>query len=215
MLFRSIELWDDGIYSIRLVNPYSQRAVETIDSIRILPMDESIEDLKNPEENQVMLFDYINPETLIILDEPVKVKAQCERVGLEFERSIKDRLEREEINSKQIGSIFRYEEIVKATQKYSVFMMMNLEQEIEDYHVGYKTNIRVYENTNFYKNFDLLEKDFSKWKKEKKRIILFAGVKARGERLVDELDERGIVATYSHDLQDVILPGSVDRKSVV
>ena len=204
-----IELWDDEIDSIRIVNPYSQRSVEKTNAIHILPMEESIFDSEESVENNVMLLDYIHPDTLIIIDEPTKVREQCERVVSEFETSVKDRLEREEINAKQIRSIFCYEEILIMLKKYSLFLMMNLEHEIEDYTIGYKTSFHIYENTNFYKSFELLEKDLEKWKNENKRIVIFAGVKARGERLVDELGERGILCTYSSDLKEPIAPGQV------
>ncbi len=204
-----IELWDDEIDSIRSVNPYSQRSIEKVDDIKILPMGEKLDQAEDQLENKVMLLDYIDSETLIIIDEPIKVREKCENVYLEFETSIKDKLENEEIRSDQIESIFNYEEILIMFKKHKTFIMMNLEQRIDDYNLVYKTNFKVYENVEFYKNFDLLEKAVETWKKEKKRIILFAGIKARALRLVDELEERGIVCSYSNNLSSPIMPGQV------
>lgn len=204
-----IELWDDEIDSIRSVNPYSQRSIDKEDQVRILPMEEQLDGADDSLENNVMLLDYIHPDTIIIIDEPIKVRDKCERVNVEFETSIKDRLENKEIESNQISAIFNYEEILLMFKKYKIFIMMNLEHKIEDYDIVYKTSFKIYENTTFYKSFELLEKDLKMWKKSKKRIILFAGVQARALRLVDELEERGISCSYSNNLTDPIVPGQV------
>ncbi len=204
-----IELWDDEIDSIRMVNPYSQRSIEKIDEIRILPMDEGIKDPHKMLDNEVMLLDYIQPDTLLMIDEPIKVREQCEKTNLAFQRNIKDRLGREQTNEKQIQSIFSYEDILEMIKKHQILLLMNLQQNIKDYEINYHGKFSVYENTAFHKNLNLLEKDLKQWKDEKKRMILFAGVRARGERLVDELEERGIRATYSHDLKDPVMPGQV------
>lgn len=203
-----IELWDDEIDSIRSVNPYSQRSIDKENTVRILPMEEQLEEADDLGNN-VMLLDYIHPETIIIIDEPMKVKEKCKQVNFEFETSIKDRLETEEIKSEQIKSIFNYEEILLMFKKHKTFIMMNLEYNLEDYDVVYNTSFEVYENMVFYKNLDLLEKDLKVWKESKKRIILFAGVQARALRLVDELEERGIRCSYSNNLTDAIVPGQV------
>lgn len=204
-----LELWDDEIDSIRTVNPYSQRSIQKENHIKILPMDEQIDRLGNELANNVMLLDYINPETLIIIDEPAKVREKCEQVYQEFEISVKDKLESKEMNPNQICSIFNYEEILIMLKKYKTFIMMNLEHKVEDYDVSYKANFKVYENIAFYKNFDLLERDVGAWKKEKKRIILFAGIKARALRLVEELEERGISCSYSNDVTEPLVPGQI------
>ncbi|HHX63053.1 MAG TPA: transcription-repair coupling factor [Epulopiscium sp.] len=200
-----IELWDDEIDSIRTVNPFSQRSIEKEEYVKILPMNEQLDQ----SENNVMLLDYIDPETLIIIDEPVKVKAKCEQVNFEFETSIKDKLESEEITPSQIISIFNWEEILLMFKKHKTFIMMNLEHTAEDYEIAYQCSFRVHENIEFYKNFDLLERDIGTWKKQKKRIILFAGIKARALRLVEELEERGIICSYSNDLTEPVIPGQV------
>lgn len=204
-----IELWDDEIDSIRSVNPYSQRSIDKEDRVRILPMEEQLDGSSDTAENNVMLLDYINPKTLIVIDEPLKIRDTCERVTFEFETSIKDRLENEQIEPEQIRSIFNYEQILMMIKKHGTFIMMNLEHKVDDYKVVYTTSFEVYENTAFYKNFELLEKDIRKWKKDKKRTILFAGVQARALRLVDELEERGIMCSYSNNLADPIVPGQV------
>lgn len=201
-----IELWDDEIDSIRTVNPYSQRSIEKEDLVRILPMKE---DLTMAGERLVTLLDYIAKDSLIIIDEPDKIKKTCNLVNQEFELSIKNRLENNDIKSNDIKSIFSYEELLAMLKKHPKFIMMNLEQGSSDYEISYKANFKLQENLSFYNNFDLLEKDMKKWKEEKKRIILFAGIKARALRIVDELEERGIISSYSNDLEEPLMPGQI------
>lgn len=261
-----IELWDDEIDSIRMVNPYSQRSIEKVDSIRILPMREmiysseeiiyaarniekecndvssklnamgreeaaialkqTIKELTEQmyeqmytkgleayisyfEKETSMLLDYMDKETLVVVDEPIKVKEQCEKTILEFENSMKDKLEYGQLLPKQINIVLRYEDIIRGIKNHSILIMMNLEQKADDFDINYKSQFKIYENTTFYKNFDLLEKDIKAWKNSKKRIVLFAGIKSRAERLVDELEERGIICNYSDAMVDNIAPGQV------
>lgn len=201
-----IELWDDEIDSIRSVNPYSQRSIKKENTVKIFPMEEF---LHETEEDQVMLLDYIPKDTLIIIDEPAKVKEQCEKVNLEFEMSIKNKLENEEVSLNPMGSIFSYEEIVLMVKKFPIFVMKNIKNQDDDYEVAYEADFKVYENLTFYNNLDLLEKDIMKWKEEKKRIVLFAGIKTRALRMVDELEERGILSAYSSHLKEALEPGQV------
>ena len=203
-----IELWDDEVDSIRLVNPYSQRSIEKASSLKILPMEEQMTQ-QDGQENQVMLLDYIDPSTLIMIDEPIKVKEKCQRVNLEFDLSVKNKLEHEEISAGQISSIFDYEDILAMLKKHPLFIMMNLKRPVKDYKITYTADFMIYENSTFYNNFDLLEKDLIKWKKEKKRVVLFAGIKTRALRIIDELEERGIIASYSNDLDEQLLPGQI------
>lgn len=261
-----IELWDDEIDSIRSVNPYSQRSIEKVESMRILPMKEmiftpkeiikatcniekdseyigsklkeqgkteaslelkkkikelvekmheqaNIRDLETYisyfDKETAMLFDYICEDTLVTIDEPAKVRARYEHVVEEFERTMKDKLEFGQLLPKQMEIIYRYEEIIHKIRQYPTLMMMNLEQKIKDLDIVFTNHFKVYENTTFYKNFDLLERDIKLWKKNKKRTVILAGIKSRAERLVDELEERGVICSYSDALVDNIAPAQV------
>ena len=82
-----IELWGDEIDMIRTFDPDSQRSLENIDEIRILPAtDEGLGELK------VTFPDYFGPDAFIFLDEPMRLrdKAGCNRTPFHQLRALDD-----------------------------------------------------------------------------------------------------------------------------
>lgn len=157
----------------------------------------------------VSILDYLNDETIIYIDEPIKTKEKCERIFFEYEESMKDRLEYGHILPKQIEYIFRYNEIEQKLVEHAYTLLMNFEGQMTEFETDNTLNLRVFENNLFYSNFDLLEKDITVWKKERNKIVIFAGLKAKAERLIETLEEHNIIATYSDALDISIAPGQI------
>lgn len=261
-----IELWDDEVDSIRNFNIQTQRSVNKVEKIKIMPNQEIIfpleliqkavpsirEDLKQTvselreegkkdsalkieehvkevieqiSENMsprglelyvpytdlklVSILDYIPSESLLIVDEPIKVKEKSNRVLEEYRMSMEDRLNYGHILPKQIELIFTYEDVIFKMNQFRQVLMMNFGSDIEDIQVSYNLSIKVFENNTFYKNLDLLEKDLKEWKADKKRVAILTGVKAKALRLCDELEERGVITSYTENDETVVLPGQI------
>ena len=261
-----IELWGDEVDSIRSFNVQTQRSVNKVERIRIMPNQEIIfpltlvqkaiprikEDLKQTmnklrEEGKkdsahkieedvkeaieqishnispkglelyvpytdlklVSILDYIPKESLLIVDEPVKIKDKSERVLEEYRMSMEDRLNYGHILPKQIELIFEYEDVILKMNQFRQVFMMNFESDLKEFEVSYTLPLNVFENNTFYKNLDLLEKDLKEWKADQKRVIILTGVKAKAMRLCDELEERGIIANYTEDQELAVVPGQI------
>ncbi|MHC1749012.1 MAG: transcription-repair coupling factor [Cellulosilyticaceae bacterium] len=261
-----IELWDDEIDSIRTFNPSTQRSIERVSSITIVPSQEiifpldflsahlpqiqkdaktmatklreagkresaeSIQDkikevVEQIENNitprglesyvtytnlrTVTLIDYLDPGAIIYMDEPLKSREHADRVLEEYHESMQDRLEYGHILPKQIELIFELEDILQKLSKFTQLYLMNFDKAFENEAIEYTLNTRVYENTTFYNNLDLLEKDIREWKENKKKIIIFSGIKAKATRLVEELENRGILASYAEELAYPLQPGQI------
>ncbi len=74
-----VEFFGDTIESIRLFDPSSQRSITMIEEITILPA----WDAPPPEESGrgggVIIFDYLSPPYLFVLDEPSKIKGRASK----------------------------------------------------------------------------------------------------------------------------------------
>lgn len=260
-----IELWDDEIDSIRSFNIQTQRSINKVEKIRVMPNQEIIfpldlikkaiphikEELKQTakrlrEEGKkesasrieeevreameqisqdisprglelyvpytdlklVSILDYIEPGSLLIVDEPTKVREKSKRVLEEYRMSMEDRLNYGHILPKQIELIFEYEDVLSKMNGFRQVFLMNFESEVEECETHYTLALNVFENTTFYKNLDLLEKDLKEWKKDNKKVIILSGVKAKAMRLCDELEARGIIASYTESM-DQVMPGQI------
>ena len=157
----------------------------------------------------VSILDYLPKDALIFVDEPTKVKDKSKRVLEEYRMSMEDRLNYGHILPKQIELIFEYEQVVMGMNQFRQVFMMNFESNIEDSEVAYTMPLHVFENNTFYKNLDLLEKDLKEWKADKKRVAILMGAKAKAMRLCDELEERGVIATYAEKDDDAVAKGQI------
>ena len=76
-----IELWGDEVDSIRTFDPETQRSIEKLDEVEVFPATEFPEE----EEKRVSFLDYFEKEnTILFLDEPVRLKEKGEGVEEEF-----------------------------------------------------------------------------------------------------------------------------------
>ena len=156
----------------------------------------------------VTILDYIPKESLIVVDEPTKLKDKCERLYEEYQESMKDRLEYGHILPTQIEFIMNYEQVERQIEHRQSVYLMNFE--------GHNTpkisnvlSLDVYENNTFYKSLDLLEKDLRAFKQENKKVILLGGLKVKAMRLMEELEARGIYTTYSEDGEMEVKEGQI------
>ena len=149
----------------------------------------------------VTLLDYLDQKDLIIMDEPQKCRQKCERILFEYQESMKDRLEYGHVLPKQIDFVFDYEAIIKEMSDHTLAVLMNFDMDTEDFEIKYQLPLKVYENTTFYKNMNLLEKDIKKWQEEGKKIIILGGTKTKAQSLYEALKERKIVSAYSNTLE--------------
>lgn len=166
----------------------------------------------------VSILDYISKETILYIDEPVKIKEKSMLTLLEYQESMKDRLEYGHILPKQIELIFNYEEIIKKIKEHTYLLLANFERDYKDLETFYTLPLKVYENTAIYKSVDLLEKDIKIWKDSGKKIVILSGVKAKAQRLYNELEERKVRVTYNEQValpcekgQIIITKGSLQK----
>ncbi len=81
-----IEFFGDELDSIRRFEPETQRSVEAVDAVRILPRSEKVmlaELAKKPEQMKA-LTTYFPKETLVVLDEPLLLKEEAEKLATQI-----------------------------------------------------------------------------------------------------------------------------------
>ncbi|MEG0386924.1 MAG: transcription-repair coupling factor, partial [Niameybacter sp.] len=261
-----VELWDDEVDSIRTFNASTQRSVEKVEEVLVIPNQEIIfplhllqkaiphikedldkvvaaltsegrkesartieaqvkEHIEQIEEGisvegletyipytnlqTVSILDYLPPSTMLYIDEPTKVRDKCNRLYEEYEASMLDRLNYGHLLAKQLDFIFKYEDALYSMSLRPFTTFHNFNSEDEDFPTDNELSIGVYENITFYNSLDLLEKDIKDWKLEGKKVLILAGLKAKAMRLMEELEARKILTTYSETLSDPIQKGQV------
>ena len=99
-----IELWGDEVDSIRTFDVESQRSIENLMDIVIYP---AVEFPQNGEKG-VSFLDYFPPEdTILFLDEPVRLVERGQNIEDEFMEAQKKRLKRDMIWKRKKQKSFR------------------------------------------------------------------------------------------------------------
>ena len=161
-------------------------------------------------ENRVSILDYFPmEETLICLDEPVRIKERSDSVELEFRESMASRLEKGYILPSQADVLYGSKEILARLQRKQTAVVMSLDQKVSYLKINESFRVSV-QNVNSYKNnFELLIKDLSEWKKDGFRVVLLCASRTRAERLAGDLRGYDLRAFYSDDTDKKVHPGEI------
>lgn len=261
-----IEFFDDIIDSIRTVDTASQRSMEKLDSVRIIPAREiiypagkldviasriekdlalhiekigktvdaryinhikerishDIERIKNdryfPGIDRYISYlvddgrditDYIPEDTVIFIDEPLRIKQRIDTLIYEHHETCKNLTEKGYILPNSQNVVFDWESLGKSFEKRKIACLKALAARDEIIQAKKSISIASRQTGPYHGHIDLLADDILNWKSGRGRVVVLVDTKGRGERLSSTLRSMGIEAVYK-DAQAVPLkPGEV------
>lgn len=126
-------------------------------------------------------------DSMIFLDEPVRLEEKGQVVETEFRESMSHRLEKGYLLKGQANLLYPVKEILAQLQTKHTVYLTGLDQRLPGFAVNGKFAFTV-KNVNSYQNsFDLLIKDLTRWKKEGYRVVLLSASRTRAGRLASDL----------------------------
>ncbi len=161
-------------------------------------------------DETVSFLDYFEGKpSMVILDEPARLREKAEAVELEFRESMSHRLEKGYLLPGQTELLYTATELLAKAQRDNTMYLTGLEQKLPGLAVQAKYRFDV-KNVNSYQNsFELLIKDLQRWKKEKYRVILLSGSRTRASRLAGDLREYGLSAFCPDNEDRQVQPGEI------
>lgn len=199
-----IELWGDEIDSIRTFDVESQRSIENLEEIAIYPAVE----LQDRNWKQVSFLEYFPlEETLLLLDEPVRLIEQAEETEQEYLESRKNReeagIEEEEL------TVFSVDQIVEKMNQYHGIGFTTLESKCGRFCLRQTYSIQT-KGVNPYNNsFEMLTRDLKRLKRSGYRVVLLSGSRTRARRLAEDLRDYDLRSFYSEDMDREVQPGEI------
>lgn len=162
-------------------------------------------------ESTVSFFDYFNREdTMIFLDEPVRLEEKGKAVELEFRESMMHRMEKGYLLPGQMDLLFSYEEIFAKLNHFPLVLLATFDFKVNGLKAKFKADITVQSLNSYQNNFELLIEDLKKWKTKGYRVILFSGSKSRAMRLSEDLrKEYELNAFYNEDVKRLVESGEI------
>ncbi len=161
-------------------------------------------------DRTVSFLDYFDPGlSMVILDEPARLREKGEAIESEFRESMSHRLEKGYLLPGQTKLLYTTAELLARSQRENTLYLTGLEQRLPGMTVRNKHRLEV-KNVNSYQNsFELLIKDLQRWKREKYRVILLSGSRTRASRLAGDLREYELSAFCPDNEDRQVQPGEI------
>lgn len=201
-----IELWGDEVDSIRTFDVESQRSIENLTEVSISP---SIE-FPGEGEQGVSFLDYFPAdETLLFLDEPVRLMEKGQGVEEEFIEAQKKRVESGyELKDGEVR-LYGTEEILNRINTYSSIGFYALDMRCKGLLIRESYHIQAKSVNPYNSSFELLIQDLKRLKRNGYRVVLLSGSRTRAKRLAEDLRDYNLSSYYSDDLDRLAEPGEI------
>jgi len=160
-------------------------------------------------EKPSTLFDYLNKESIIYFDEPLRIREHSENITNEFNQSMQNRIIGGYMLPIQANMILKYDDIINIAGKFQIVLLSNINKSVKDFNIGEYLSFNVKNSVVFKNNFELLINELKEKIQKKYKILFFAGNRIRCERIVGELIDKDINAVFIEDIDALRMQNSV------
>ncbi len=169
-----LEFWGDTVESIREFDVLSQRSIQELKSASIVPA-LTTDDTETTPMHTASLFDYLNKDAIIILDEPEIIKREID-----------------EFRKESVTNLFTYEEILQHVGKYQLIhssAFKSDQSEIQNLKSEITWDFRSQSQPSFNGSINHLVDHLDKLTNEGYKIFLASDTKAEADRLKELIEE--------------------------
>lgn len=200
-----VDFFDDEIDTIRAFDPDSQRSLDRMNSVEVYPAADA-------SACEVSLLDYFRKNSVIIADDPVRLKEKAELTETEFREAVERRLNtREQADPEtEVTDIFSAAEIMERLASPGTVYFSALDDELKDYGAGEAYHFNTASTGSYKDSLELLISDIKHYEKEMYRITVMTSSRTRTSRLAENLRDMGLHAFCPDDNSEELRPGSVE-----
>lgn len=152
---------------------------------------------------------FAGEESIVFLDEPLRIKEHVDAVELEFRESMAHRAEKGYILPGQMDVLFSAASVAAKLEHMRVVNLSAMEGKNPILKADQKFAVQARSLPSYNNSFDALVKDLKAYKKKGYRILLLSGSRTRAKRLAEDLREQEISAFYTEDPMREVQPGEV------
>ena len=183
----------------------SQRSTENLQEIEIYPATENWKQM----ETESFLAYFPVKETILFLDEPVRLQESAEIVEKEYFHSLESR-EEAGIEADEIPiQVEQTDHTIGKMNKYYGIAFTMLESKCGMFKVKSVYSLQVKTVNPYNSSFELLTRDLKKLKRTGYRVILVSGSRTRAKRLAEDLRDYDLSSFYSEEMERQVNPGEI------
>ena len=192
--------------SIRTFDVDTQRSIENLSEVLIYPASE----FPSEEDERVSFLQYFDPkDTLLYLDEPVRILEKGEGVEKEFLEAGKRRVEAGYEVSNEEMKLYGVSEVVKEMNRYCSVGFFTLPMKAKGFEVRGSYDLQTKSVNPYNRSFELLTQDLKRLKRNGYRVVLLSGSRTRARRLAEDLRDYDLSSYYSDDMEREVQPGEI------
>lgn len=155
-------------------------------------------------------LDYFDREnTLVVMDEPARIKEHAKAVELEFRESMMHRMEKGYLLPGQMDLLLSCEETAALAQKRKCISISALDMKNPIIKAENKFDIMAKSISPYNNSFDALVKDLQKYRKNGYKTVILSPSRSRAMRLAKDLQEMEISAFFTENPMRVLQSGEV------
>ena len=201
-----VELWGDEIDSIRTFDVESQRSIENLEEITIYPAS----DFPEEEAKRVSFLDYFAPEeTILFLDEPVRLIEKGDGVEAEFVQAQANRFEGGLDVSDEEMKLFTTKEVADKMLHFPCIAFSALEMKCKELRAKEVFHLQSKSVNPYNNSFEMLTRDLKRLKRTGYRVVLLSGSRTRAKRLAEDLRDYNLNSFYSEDMEREVQDGEI------
>lgn len=138
-------------------------------------------------------------DTLIVVDEPARLKEHSDMTFYEYSESMKNRLAGGYVLPSQTHMFMNIEEAVLSMNGHKQLLLTTLDYNPEFFGVDYSMHIEARSISSYNNSFEYLADDISKYKRNRYAVLLVCSSRTRANRIVEDLGKLGIESFYTED----------------
>lgn len=201
-----VELWGDEIDSIRTFDVESQRSIENLDEVVIYPAT----DFPEEETKRVSFLDYFQQDnTILFLDEPVRLIEKGEAVASEFVQAQTNRFESGYDISDEEMKLFEPKEVAEKMNRFHGVAFSALEMKCKELRAKEVFHLQSKSVNPYNNSFELLTRDLKRLKRNGYRVVLLSGSRTRAKRLAEDLRDYNLSSFYSEEMEREVQSGEI------
>lgn len=147
--------------------------------------------------------------TIVVLDEPARIKEHAGAVELEFKESMMHRMEKGYLLPGQMDILSSTEEVAARILTGKCLSVAALDMKNPIIKADVKFDITAKSISSYNNSFEALVKDLERYKKNGYRVILLSGSRSRAGRMAANLQDTGLPAFFTENPMRVLKPGEI------
>lgn len=158
----------------------------------------------------VSFIDYFDRnDSVIVLDEPLRIEEKIRVSETEFRESMIHRLEKGYMLPSQTEVLYSKGEVAAKISSRHAMVMSALDSRFSFLETEGHYNINARGIGSYNSSFETLAADIKSWKAKQYRIVIVSSSKTRAQRLAKDLTDMEVSAIYSEDRDRVLVSGEV------